>query len=446
MMIFFKELEYMTSLEFEKKLPTKNIDELWACLIKKNIIKYNNKEQFCFDYVGIIAWRESIISINPKYTSLGDNKYSSFKTIFKILKKMYLEKSVERNIFVGSEWAESKKMNSKIYNSILILEDYISNGIYFEEYKLKIINGNGAIDWGDTIDSLDPLVFNGQYIYTEYYTEENMDEEDNFITKLHYFILNDAIEFLRKKEIIDILGYEIDINLRNIIQIEDFIFCAEILKKELEVQFKDSKINTITYMINYLEMKSVSEVDNEMYFYGTRNFKYIWETLCSRVLNNEIKSIEDKYKFETPKWVIDNKEMYNKRNILKPDIMTMCVYEGKKYLLIFDAKYYCMKYEDDKISANPGISDVTKQYLYETICEKYIKENDIDYIYNIFLFPSELETRKVGQVELEFMKSVKIKANQIVLMNINDTEFIEIFSSNKVFNFIKIIKLLKDVR
>ena len=59
-----------------------------------------------------------------------------------------------------------------------------------------------------------------------------------------------------------------------------------------------------------------------------------------------------------------------KKNRLTPDILKVFSKDNKKYLLILDAKYYNMTFKNEKLQGNPGIEDITKQYLYHSALKK----------------------------------------------------------------------------
>ena len=57
----------------------------------------------------------------------------------------------------------------------------------------------------------------------------------------------------------------------------------------------------------------------------------------------------------------------NKKNRLTPDILKVYKLKEKKVLLILDSKYYFARVDSNgNIIGNPGIDDITKQYLYHT--------------------------------------------------------------------------------
>ncbi|WP_349407210.1 LlaJI family restriction endonuclease, partial [Clostridium perfringens] len=261
-----------------------------------------------------------------------------------------------------------------------LLEDYIENGLYKNEVNSYELNGDGDIDWDKTIDEVDPLVINNQWVYTDLITKNSIIDTDRFITMLHAKIINQCMELLNKTGLNNILKYNIEAIEKCIDNIEDKGYIFYEIDKEITVQFSDRKRRVLKAIKSYLEQKSGTE-ENDLLLYGTRNFKWIWEVICGYIFDNEfIKdgslSKYEKYGIESPEWTIygdgivsldESTILKEKKNRLTPDILKVTEYNGQKYLLILDAKYYNVIVEKGKIKGNPGIEDITKQYLYYSV-------------------------------------------------------------------------------
>ena len=75
---------------------------------------------------------------------------------------------------------------------------------------------------------------------------------------------------------------------------------------------------------------------------------------------------------------------------LIPDLVSIPQIDGTDYFLIFDAKYYNIQLEKGKsLRNNPGVGDVTKQYLYQLAYRNFIKAHNIAVVKNCFLMPTE---------------------------------------------------------
>ena len=77
---------------------------------------------------------------------------------------------------------------------------------------------------------------------------------------------------------------------------------------------------------------------------------------------------------------------------------------------IFDAKYYCIDFKQTKNGNNvigqPGVGDVTKQYLYQLAYEDFVEKQGYKHIVNMFLCPHEELTLDYGFVTMQMFHSV----------------------------------------
>ena len=98
--------------------------------------------------------------------------------------------------------------------------------------------------------------------------------------------------------------------------------------------------------------------------------------------------------------------------MLESDIVVL---NGKKdfcQLVVYDAKYYLLDMNSDGLlSGNPGVGDVTKQYLYALFYKKFAVQNGIKELCNAFLFPAEklaCGAEKVGKVTFSIFDDLKL--------------------------------------
>ena len=146
--------------------------------------------------------------------------------------------------------------------------------------------------------------------------------------------------------------------------------------------------------------------------YGTNSFNLVWEDVCAEVFNNKLKTqlrhlplphgLAPGYDpksllidiIEKPQWQGWNADgtafVKTALETLTPDLINIYEDGGSYTFVIFDAKYYCIQLENNKpLRGQPGVGDVTKQYLYQLAYQNFIAENHIEKIRNCFLIPSE---------------------------------------------------------
>ncbi len=73
-------------------------------------------------------------------------------------------------------------------------------------------------------------------------------------------------------------------------------------------------------------------------------------------------------------------KVHKAKKTLVPDIITI---KGNQ-LSIYDAKYYKIKLDDKEVKNQPGVGDITKQYLYELAFKEFAQENELSINANAF--------------------------------------------------------------
>lgn len=458
-MIVFKELETysINELTFKLKVNEEKLDEIINILLKKGIIKYNNNNYIQFSFVGIIIVKEKVVFVLPKYVKCKsvEEEKNVLRIIVKLLNAFIEQENLDNSDIEHMSFDKEFLEENFISIVCFLLDDFIENAKYENEIDTVELNGDGDINWDKTIEYIDPIVINDQWIYGDLITNKSVVDSERYITKLYGTIINECNNFLSETGLNEILLYSIE-EIRNTLEdLEDDERINRELDNEITVQFNDRKRRVLYAMKSYLEKKSGSS-DSNLLLYGTRNFKWVWEVICGRIFDNEFikqgsKSKYEIYGIESPKWHIDNKgifEAYNineysmKKNRLTPDILKVVKIEGDRILLILDAKYYNVRVEGEKLEGNPGIEDITKQYLYHSALKKYIENNRIDRVINSFLFPSYDETYIQGNVELDFMKH--FSDIDINLIQLNVEQAIELYCSNKMIDFENIISKIEE--
>jgi len=85
-----------------------------------------------------------------------------------------------------------------------------------------------------------------------------------------------------------------------------------------------------------------------------------------------------------------------------------------KYFIIFDAKYYNLRLEHGKLSGNPGVGDIDKQYLYQLAYLDFINYYKFAGVRNCFLMPTEEdEIIDMGTVTMKMLERLNLANIQI---------------------------------
>ena len=103
------------------------------------------------------------------------------------------------------------------------------------------------------------------------------------------------------------------------------------------------------------------------------------------------------------------------KDTLIPDLISMPSVGDVDYFVIFDAKYYLLQLEKGKnLRGNPGVGDVTKQYLYQLAYKKFIEAHHIAVVKNCFLMPTEKdEIIKKGTARMPMLETLGLENIQI---------------------------------
>lgn len=92
---------------------------------------------------------------------------------------------------------------------LFLIRDYLSNGIYSNVQEIIEINGSTDYLWQKTVDETYPIIKNNRPYYTEIYTVRKDYNENDFIHRLHSWIITDCTLQLHEAGLSDIYNYPI---------------------------------------------------------------------------------------------------------------------------------------------------------------------------------------------------------------------------------------------
>ena len=276
----------------------------------------------------------------------------------------YLMKVLEN---IPTEYYEQGTIKFNFSSAIKIIDNYLKYGLYKEKDDFIKLNGNGCINWKETIIYTKPTLWNNSLIYLDYYTNSSNDIE-SVITDIQKYCINYSYRVLwwmygnDEKVIIPQSNKKMDV--------EYMLF--ELNRKLMKVNDDYSK-KVICNMLDFLHgTQNVQISEDEEICIGRRYFDKIWE----RQLRTQIYSMYEKYDdaYPTTYYVLHGEEKITNRSLI-PDI----VFKKDDYLIIVDAKYY-------SIGNLPQSSDICKQIFYG----KYLRKKNKKII-NIFVLPDKLK-------------------------------------------------------
>ena len=330
-------------------------------------------------------------------------------------------------------------MNKKEFNlletMLYLLNDYYEYGVYTNIQETYEVNGIKEINWDKTINENVVLFSNNRPFYPELITKKIIEDDYNYIKRLHQNILTQCVSNMKYFGLLELFDIqEIRLSDEKISDLGDKEYILNKLETEQRTQYNTRKLMLLRVMHNYINNKYGFEKNSEFSFYGTNNFHVIWEKVCDEVLENKLhknpkditlpKKLCNEYKncekliniIEKPKWKIDRKNILSKKT-LKPDGIAVYKDESDEFrFIIFDAKYRMIEAESG-ITGEPGIGEITKQYLYQLAYKKFLKRHGFkkNSVRNCFLLPTEQDkVEQMGIVKMDMLEKLGLKNIQVI--------------------------------
>lgn len=404
-----------------------------------------SNEYYKFTFVGIVKVKSIIFLIYPKYWKNIENEANKLQKFTQILYVIDKYKKSTNILNIGA--TEEYGLN-RIPNLIVILQDYLSNGLYSNEEALIEMNGEEQILWDKTINESFSYLADEIPVYLDMYTQMTALNEMDIIRKLHASIITEIYI-----EIIDILSYiglDFDFNLTDeaIDDIGSTEYILYLLDRELSKQYITNKQIILHNMKLYIENRN-HQVNESIQLYGTTSFNLVWESVCATVyqssLNMDMKSLKLQGKdqfYDIDLKDLQKEQLWNKLKLsgyVEKPIWSQGLKKAKatkslvldvlevdmdaKVFRIFDAKYYQIKFNKDergdlKILGQPGVGDITKQYLYQLAYRKLAELNGYGFSNGFIIPKDDLEEEELpnnlgvgkllGEVKMNMLSELKL--------------------------------------
>ena len=409
----------------------KNIEQFdLSDLMDDDIIVSTDSDNDClyvFKYVGIITVGNAVIKCYPKYLTSytehdlanGNAPISELKQVLKVLSKFAAKEQII-NMYNGDDQKASFNTLAVI---LYLLNDYFEYGVYVNDEEIIELNGEGAILWDKTISDGFALIQNGLPYYIDLYTRRIVDNENDYIQRLHKYVLTQCFKQLDDAGLVELFDLsEVNISDEKLSAFGETDYILYRLQAELNVQFNTRKQSLLKTLYAYIAQEKTLENNYGLSLFGTASFHVVWEKVCAQVLDNKYDQLKNE--IDAPQWYGYDKangvyfKAGNKVDTLIPDIIVLDCTSERKHFAILDAKYYCIQLQKGRQPVNyPGIGDVTKQYLYELAYKKYIKANNFDKVSNCFLMPTQgTETIVYGAVSMDMLTELKLQPIQVRLL------------------------------
>lgn len=461
-----KTLKFHGALKIvDKTSDQKNLSDLTDEDVDLLDIDINNDNYFyVFTFVGILTIDSLVIKSFPKYLLNSLEPLDEMKDIIKVLTKYNYENNII-NLYSG--YGEHKEFNL-LSICLYLINDYYDNGIYVNIENILETNGEGEIQWDNTINETFAIIIRNKPIYTELKTKNISYNEMDYITRLHKYILSDCYKKLKKANLLEL--FEMDYVSLSDEELSDFgdeDYIVYRLQKELNIQFSTRKQILLKTLAVYIEKSKSFKEDLGLSMYGTNSFYSVWEKACAKVFDNKLdmklKMLDlkgglhedyavDKNKtlleiIEKPAWIPIKSEnnVHEAKYTLIPDLISIYEMEGKSCFAIFDAKYYNIVLDKDNLENHPGVGDVTKQYLYQLAYNDFISKHNFSHVINAFLMPTEDEYSKlIGKVKMGMLKGLSEPSlKDILVLKVSSSKIFKYYLNNEKLDIFDEFDFLK---
>jgi len=425
-------------------------------IILTDVVDTSGDIVYVFDYVGVVLLEEHVFKCYPKYIESSEEPMQELKKVLKVIKK-YNSKEQLVYLYNGED---SSKIFNRLAVSLHLLEDYYISGLYTNQHEIVEINGEGEILWDKTINETFVLIQNNRPYYVELKTQNVVDNDLDFFRRLHEYVLTMCANELKKCGLLELFDLT-DVELTNIKKLDDFGDIDYILyriQNEIQTQYVTRKQSLLKSIYTYIANEKADRNDISYSLYGTNSFNLVWEKVCvenfgsvldiklsnlplqvapeyENAMDNTLRSIIDK-----PIWHRNSPASVDPNaDTLRPDLI--CIYpvdlEKRDYCFgIYDAKYYCIDFTKKnngwKVTGQPGVGDVTKQYLYQLAYDDFITKQGYKYVQNMFFCPQEQAEPDYGYVEMKMLHNVGDKnLENIVVVKLSAEEMYDIYLANR---------------
>lgn len=392
---------------------------------------------YVFTYVGIITSGSRVIKVYPKYLLTQKEPLAEMKQVIRVLERYSNSEKQIINIFNGD--GENRSFNI-LAVILFLLNDYYEYGIYTNSEDIIEINGEGEILWGKTIDESFAMIEDNRPYYMELYTGKTVEDDMDYFKRLHECILTECSRQLHAAQLDELFGMdELGLSEETLLDFGDKDYILERLHKELNIQFNTRRQILLKTIYTYISQdRRMLEENDGISMFGTTAYHAVWEKVCADVFDNKLNTalgqlkmsvpLAEEYKdrsketllsiIEKPKWKGIDMDEVDAIDTLTPDLISIPQISGADNFLIFDAKYYNIQLERGKsLRGNPGVGDVTKQYLYQLAYKDFIKAHNIPVVKNCFLMPTEKnEIIKKGTARMPMLEALGLENIQIRLI------------------------------
>lgn len=359
------------------------------------------EQRYQFRYVGIALVGTTAFVCFPKYIRSDEPSVEELRLMLRVVRRLDGFGELPQASLEGDS-------ANRLAVIVRLIELYEERGVYDNYEDSRELNGNGVIDWGRTVDTIAPVLSDGRPVYLDYWTRKTRRDESDLVTRLHRAILTECSRFLTRSGIAGLLGLsEIELTDETPGDFGDAEVLDSRLERERASQFVTWKQEVIDLMRLYLGEGGIAAEDDQMLCMGTTAYYHAWELACKvafgDLLDKKLGSLPIELAGEwrgrshetllqiipRPLWERPGGGAYGDVDTLIPDTVTFARGgDGSRLFCIYDAKYYVPS-ESGRMTGQPGVESVTKQFLYQSAYRDFVHDHGFDRVVNAFLVPGE---------------------------------------------------------
>lgn len=288
------------------------------------------------------------------------------------------------------------------------MDDFIKHGRYFSRQEVHAEQGEGEIDWDETISNSPVMLQRGRPVYLSSIIIDQRLHSNTDIARLHVAVLSEITRRIEQLDPIGVLGIarpvvhsEVELSV-----LGDKDSLLRVIDAERRRQYEDRKLRLLDLLDRYINAFYDPSPVVEHTLAGTTNFDIVWERMCAWFFRDAFHT--NLMVTNAPRWTymldgIGEAVSVSGSGSLIPDTVT--VDDGDLY--IFDAKYYVPIFGATSIARQPGATDVAKQLMYVPAVEALWPGKKVRG--NAFVFPATTADsqplRIRGLVELPFLEN-----------------------------------------
>ena len=389
---------------------------------------------YVFTYVGVLTVGKRVIKCFPKYILSEENPLREMQQVLAVLQRFAAEEQII-SLYIGDEMNSSFNPLSVM---LFLLNDYHDTGLYTNSEDIVSLNGEGSILWEQTIARGFAIIKEKQPFYVDLFTRRTTNDEDDFFFRLHKSVLTECTVQLKETGLLDLFFLlPAELSDEPIDSFGDRDYLLQRIEAELNIQFNTHQQLQLKALYAYIANRQALTDEDGISMYGTTSFHSIWEKVCAAVFDSQLRSplgslpipllptddptITLLQVIAPPVWygLKQDGSNYAKpaRETLEPDLIRVYAQPTPTFV-IFDAKYYCIRLEEGSpIQNQPGVGDVTKQYLYQLAYKEFLSAHGITNVKNCFLLPTEQNSVICkGWVAMKMLDDQELQNIQIRLL------------------------------